>query len=81
MCVKFKCAINLPEVTGTHCPEVAAKSCKAGSRSTLIAAFCSGHAEGEMGQIKEFLYKTVLSVLVTFSCLIQPTVQRRQAAS
>lgn len=56
-----------------HCPEVAAESCKAGSRSTLIVAFCSGHAGGEMGETKEFLHKSDCSQCPGYILLCHPT--------
>ena len=85
MCAKFKCAINLTPATGTQCPEVAGRSCKAGPRSTLTAAFCSGHAGGKMGQRREFLYKPDCSQCLGYIVLCHPptsqlTAHRRQAA-
>lgn len=81
MCVEFKCAIHLTPASGTHCPEVAAKSCKAGSRSTLIVAFCSGHAGGEMGQRKELLYKPDCSQCLGYILLCHATNSAQKTSS
>lgn len=81
MCVKFNCAINLTPATETHCPEMAGKSCKAGSRRTLTAAFCRAHAGGEMGQRKEFLYKLDCSQCLGYILLCHPTNSAQKTSS
>jgi len=85
--LKDECKIQVSNYSfSTHCQEVAGRSCKAGPRSTLTPASCSGHTGGKMEESRQFLYKPDSSacpgyILVRHPPTSQLTVHRKEAAS